>query len=40
MKRDHERLDRTCTGGHLQPVALWELVHEATPAGMLHCREV
>ena len=24
-----------CTGGRLQPVVLWDLAHEAVPAGML-----
>ncbi len=29
-----------CAGGQLQPVALWDLAHEAAPAGMLRRGEV
>jgi hypothetical protein len=29
-----------CAGGRLQPVGLWDLAHEAAPAGMLRRGEV
>jgi hypothetical protein len=29
-----------CAGGRLQPVGIWDLAHEAAPAGMLRHGEV
>ncbi len=29
-----------CSGGRMQTVTLWDLAHEAAPAGMLRCGEV
>lgn len=31
---------QACAGGRLQPVGIWDLAHEAAPAGMLRRQEV